>query len=59
METPQRQDDDRMALSPYPNLKTNISLQAWDYQLFVDNASDPRIQQFIGALRNNPATTPE
>ena len=50
---------DRMALSPYPNLKTNISLQAWDYQLFVDNASDPRIQQFIGALRNNPATTPE
>lgn len=50
---------DRMALSPYQGLKTNISLQAWDYQLFVDNASDPRIQQFIAALRNNPATTPE
>jgi hypothetical protein len=50
---------DRMALSPYPGLKTNVSLQAWDYQLFVDNASDPRIQQFIAALRNNPATTPE
>ena len=50
---------DRMALSPYPNLKTNISLQSWDYQLFVDSASDPRIQQFISALKYNPATTPE
>jgi Protein of unknown function (DUF3105) len=50
---------DRMAMSPYPNLKTNISLQAWGYQLFVDNASDPRIQQFITALKYNPKTTPE
>jgi Protein of unknown function (DUF3105) len=50
---------DRMAMSPYPDLKTSISLQAWGYQLFVDNASDPRIQQFITALRDNPKTTPE
>ena len=50
---------DRMAMSPYPGLGTNISLQAWGYQLFVDNASDPRIQQFILALRFNPKTTPE
>jgi hypothetical protein len=50
---------DRTAMSPYPDLKTNISLQAWDYQLFVDSASDPRIQQFITALRFNPKTTPE
>jgi hypothetical protein len=50
---------DRMAMSPYPGLKTNISLQAWDYQLFVNKASDPRIQQFIAALRFNPKTTPE
>jgi hypothetical protein len=50
---------DRMAMSPYPDLKTNISLQSWDYQLFVDSASDPRIQQFILALRFNPKTTPE
>jgi hypothetical protein len=50
---------DRMALSPYPGLKTNISLQAWGYQLFVDNASDPRIQEFINALKFNPKTTPE
>jgi hypothetical protein len=49
----------RMAMSPYPDLKTNISLQSWDYQLFVDSADDPRIQQFILALRFNPKTTPE
>jgi hypothetical protein len=50
---------DRMAMSPYPGLKTAISLQAWDYQLFVNSASDPRIEQFILALRFNPKTTPE
>ncbi len=50
---------DRMAMSPYPGLKTTISLQAWGYQLFVDSATDPRIQQFIDALRYNPKTTPE
>jgi hypothetical protein len=50
---------DRMAMSPYPSLKTPISLQAWGYQLFVNNASDPRIKQFISALRFNPDTTPE
>ena len=50
---------DRMMMSPYPNLKTNISLQTWDYQLFLDSASDPRITAFIQALRFNPKTTPE
>lgn len=50
---------DRMAMSPYPDLKTNISLQSWDYQLFVNSADDPRIKQFILALRFNPKTTPE
>jgi len=50
---------DRMALSPYPNLKTPISLQAWGYQLFVQKASDPRIKQFISLLRYNKKTTPE
>jgi hypothetical protein len=50
---------DRMALSPYPDLKAPISLQAWNYQLFVNSASDPRITQFIAALKYNPKTTPE
>ena len=45
---------DRMALSPYAGLKTPISLQAWDYQLFVNKATDPRIEQFIDAVAVQP-----
>ncbi|MEP6600155.1 MAG: DUF3105 domain-containing protein, partial [Actinomycetota bacterium] len=50
---------DRMMMSPYPGLKSKISFQSWGYQLFLDSASDPRIQQFIDAVRYNPKTTPE
>jgi hypothetical protein len=50
---------DRMALSPYPNLASPISLQAWGYQLKVNSASDPRIAQFISTLKYNQKTTPE
>lgn len=45
--------------SPYPGLKTAISVQSWGYQLFLDSAADPRLAQFISALRTNPKTTPE
>jgi hypothetical protein len=48
-----------LALTPYQGLKTPVSLQAWGYQLFVQKASDPRVEQFIGALRHNKDTTPE
>jgi hypothetical protein len=50
---------DRMALTPYAGLKTPVSLQSWDYQLFVPKASDPRVVQFIAALKDNPKTLPE
>ncbi|WP_375481100.1 DUF3105 domain-containing protein [uncultured Jatrophihabitans sp.] len=50
---------DRMAMSPYPNLKSPISLQAWGYQLFLNSPTDPRIAQFIKALKYNQKTTPE
>lgn len=50
---------DRMLMSPFPGLKTTISLQSWGYQLVVDSPSDPRVEQFIDALRYNPQTTPE
>jgi Protein of unknown function (DUF3105) len=48
-----------MLLTPYAGLKTPISLQAWGFQLFVNSADDPRIDQFINDLRLNPNTTPE
>lgn len=48
-----------MFMTPYAGLKTPISLQAWGYQLFVNSADDPRIDQFISDLRLNQNTTPE
>ncbi|WP_433057086.1 DUF3105 domain-containing protein [Dactylosporangium sp. CS-033363] len=45
--------NDYMLMSPYPNLDKPISLQAWGFQLKVDNASDGRIDEFIKALRQN------
>ncbi|MDL9937046.1 DUF3105 domain-containing protein [Gordonia sp. ABSL1-1] len=43
-------------LSPYPGLSSPISLQSWGHQLKVDKAEDPRVDQFITALRRNTMT---
>jgi Protein of unknown function (DUF3105) len=45
-------------MSPFPNLDKPISLQTWGYQLKVDKASDPRIDQFIKALREVSSREP-
>jgi hypothetical protein len=52
------QGRDYMLMSPIANLDKNISLQAWGYQLKVDNADDKRIDQFIQALRLNASLEP-
>ena len=49
---------DYVLMSPVANLDKNISLQAWGYQLKVDNANDKRIDQFIKALRLNATMEP-
>jgi hypothetical protein len=46
-------------LTPYAGLKSNVSLQAWGYQLFVDAATDPRVEQFVKTLRLSQTNTPE
>jgi hypothetical protein len=46
-------------MSPYPGLDQPISLQSWGHQLKVSDASDPRIDQFIAALRLNQYMYPE
>jgi Protein of unknown function (DUF3105) len=46
-------------LTPYAGLKSNVSLQAWGYQLFVDSATDSRVKRFIDTLRLNQTNTPE
>jgi hypothetical protein len=52
------QGRDYMLMSPVANLDKNISLQAWGYQLKVDNADDKRIDEFIKALRLNATQEP-
>ena len=42
-----------MMMSPFDGLDSPISLQAWGYQLKLDNADDSRIDDFIRALRVN------
>jgi hypothetical protein len=41
-------------MSPYPNLKTAVSLQAWGRQIFVDSASDPKVDDFLSAYTQGP-----
>ena len=41
-------------LSPYPGLKSPISLQAWGRQLFVDKASDGRVTRFLDLYTSGP-----
>ncbi len=48
-----------MVMSPYPDLDSPISLQSWGHQLKLSDANDPRIDQFIAALRLNQNTHPE
>jgi hypothetical protein len=48
-----------LMLSPYPGLDQPISLQSWGHQLKLADADDPRIDQFVQALRENPYTAPE
>ena len=53
------QGKDHMAMSPFPGLKSKVSIQSWGYQLFVDSVTDPRLPKFTDVLRYNPKTTPE
>lgn len=48
-----------LMLSPYPGLDRPLSLQSWGHQLKLDDATDPRFDEFVTKLRANPATHPE
>ncbi len=43
-------------MSPYPGLKSAVSLQAWGEQLFVDSVSDKRIKKFLTTFTQGPQT---
>jgi hypothetical protein len=44
---------EKMMMSPFDKLDAPIALQAWGYQLKVQNASDDRIDEFIKIMRVN------
>jgi Protein of unknown function (DUF3105) len=50
-----------MDLSPWADndLPAPIVISAWGYQLRVQSADDPRLQQFIDTFRHNPKYSPE
>lgn len=43
-------------MSPYPDEKGTITLTAWGTQLVLDNANDPRVQQFFTKYVQGPQT---
>ncbi|MEV1144139.1 DUF3105 domain-containing protein [Micromonospora sp. NPDC049799] len=45
--------NEKLMMSPFEGLDKAISLQAWGYQLKVDNADDGRIDDFIKTLKVN------
>ena len=51
--------DDYMLLSPYPGLPAPVVASAWNNQMQMTGADDPRLPQFIRRFKNNPSTTPE
>jgi hypothetical protein len=46
-------------MSPYAGLDSPISIQAWNQQLKVDSADDPRLAEFADFLTQNADNTPE
>lgn len=51
--------DDFMLLSPYPTLTAPVVASAWNHQIVLEGANDPRLRRFISMFKNNPNTTPE
>ncbi len=47
-----------MLMSPYPGLKSAVSLQAWGFQLKLDSVNDPRLDEFIVAFRKTASVEP-
>jgi hypothetical protein len=48
-------------VSPWASndLPAPVVISAWGYQLEVQKADDPRLQQFIDTFRHNPKYAPE
>lgn len=49
-------DDDYMLLSPYPGLPAPVVASAWNHQIRLTGADDPRLPRFIRKYKNGPDT---
>ena len=49
---------DYMLMSPFPGLESPIALSAWGRSLAVDDAADPRVDQFVRAYRVSASREP-
>jgi len=50
---------DFMLLSPYPGLPSPIVVSAWNRQLALQDADDPRLPRFIAKFKQNAQVAPE
>jgi len=50
-----KKNPDHILMSPYEGLDKAVSVQAWGFQLKVDNPADSRIDDFIKVTRKNAA----
>jgi hypothetical protein len=48
-----------LMLSPYDGQSSPISLQSWGHQLYLDSASDERLEQYVDFMVFNSDFTPE
>ncbi|MGY1821787.1 DUF3105 domain-containing protein [Geodermatophilus sp. SYSU D00079] len=48
-----------LMLSPYPDLGSTVTVQAWNHALRLDDVDDPRLAEFAALFAGNPETTPE
>ena len=46
--------DDFMLLSPYTGLASPVVASAWNHQIRLDGAADPRLQRFIDRVQEQP-----
>jgi hypothetical protein len=49
---------DFILMSPYPGLDKPVSMQAWGFQLKLDKADDPRVDEFIKGFRKAATVEP-
>jgi hypothetical protein len=49
-------DQSHVLVSPFPGLPAPVVASAWQRQIRLESASDPRLEDFISEFRNGPQT---